>query len=236
MNPRPSFLRLAIAAFLTAILIAPPAFALESPPVGAAGYSVGRTASDRVGFHGTVSTQRSGSAQTALTDNSTGTAATTLAAGVGVQTIAIPLTSLATGLSTSAIDLLTNFTPGYRFKVLGFAFVTTVAGTGTSASQVFNLEIGTTNLTGGVLTLTLASQATIGTVTSATAITAANVGTATDTISIEMAAGGTVFTAGAGYFVLTIQNMDTADAHAGEVVLLNELRAALVAKGLIRGS
>lgn len=119
-----------------------------------------------------------------------------------------PLTSLATGLSTSAIDLLTGFTPGHAFKIVKFAFVTTVAGTGSGASQVFNIEIGTTNLTGGVLTLTLASQATIGTVTSATAITANNVGTKTDTISIEMAASGTVFTAGAGYFVITIQNLD----------------------------
>ncbi len=118
-----------------------------------------------------------------------------------------PLTSLATGLSTAAIDILTNYTPGFPFKLINFAFVTTVAGTGTSASQVFNLEVGTTNVTGGLLTLTLASQATIGTVTTATAITAANTGTATDTISIEMAASGTVFTAGAGYFVITIQNL-----------------------------
>ncbi len=44
--------------------------------------------------------------------------------------------------------------------------------------------------------------------TSATAITALNEGSATDTISIEMAASGTVFTAGAGYFVITIQTLD----------------------------
>jgi hypothetical protein len=192
----------------------------------------------------------------ALTDNSTGSAGTTIAAGVGVNTVTIPLTSLATGLSTSAIDLLTNYTPGYRFKILGFSFVTTVAGTGTSASQVFNLEIGTTNLTGGVLTLALADTDTIGKVKAATAITAANVGTSTDTISIEMAASGTVFTAGAGYFVLTIQNMDTADAVASLSArantlrtdtttqndndakiaeLANEMRAVLVALGLHKG-
>lgn len=126
----------------------------------------------------------------------------------GVYQHTMPLTSLATGLSTSAIDLLTQFTPGHAFRLLSLYFVTTVAGTGTSASQVFNLEIGTTNVTGGVLTLTLANQATIGTVTAATAITALNEGTATDHFSLEMAAGGTVFTAGAGYFVVTIQNLD----------------------------
>lgn len=137
-----------------------------------------------------------------------------LSSTAGMTMFVHPLTSLATGLSTSAIDILTGLTPGFPFKITSFAFVTTVAGTGTSASQVFNLEIGTTNLTGGVLTLTLASQATIGTVTASTAITAANVGTASDTISIEMAASGTVFTAGAGYFVIGIQNLQTAAAEA----------------------
>jgi hypothetical protein len=73
---------------------------------------------------------------------------------------------------------------------------------------VFNLEIGTTNVTGGALTLTLASQATIGTVTAATAITGANSFTATDTISLEMAAGGTVFSAGAGYFIIKMRRKD----------------------------
>ena len=125
----------------------------------------------------------------------------------GVYKYIHPMTRLATDLSTQAIDLLTNFTPGHAFKLLSLAFVTTVAGTGTSASQVFNLEIGTTNVTGGVLTLTLASQSAIGVVTNATAITALNEGSATDTISLEMAASGTVFTAGAGYFVISIQNL-----------------------------
>lgn len=151
-----------------------------------------------------------------LTDNSGGTAGGTIAAGVGVYKIIHPLTSLATGLSTAAIDILTNLTVGHRFKLIDFSFVTTVAGTGSSASQVFNLEIGNpgTNVTGGVLTLTLASQSAIGVVTAATAITAANIGSATDVMSIEMAASGTVFTAGGGYFVITVQNLDLADAVA----------------------
>jgi hypothetical protein len=125
----------------------------------------------------------------------------------GIFTYCHPLTSLATGLSTSAIDILTGWTPGFPFKIVSLAFTTTVAGTGASASQVFNLEIGSTNVTGGVLTLLLADTDTIGKRTNATAITAANVGTATDSISLEMAASGTVFTAGAGYFTITIQNL-----------------------------
>ncbi len=125
----------------------------------------------------------------------------------GSFTYCHPLTSLATGLSTAAIDLMTGYTPGFPFKIVGLTFTTTVAGTGTSASQTFNLEIGTTNVTGGVLNLLLADTATIGTIKSATAITALNTGSATDTISLEMAASGTVFTAGAGYFTITLQNL-----------------------------
>lgn len=152
-----------------------------------------------------------------ITDSTGGSASTTLAAGVGVYNMTVPLTSLATGLSTSAIDLMTGIVVGHKFKILGFYFVTTVAGTGSGASQTFNLEIGTTNVTGGSLNVTLASTSDIGEVTTSTAITAANTGTASDTLSIEMAASGTVFTAGAGYFVIRIQNMDTADAFASLV-------------------
>lgn len=226
-----SLLALGIAAALT-----PPARAIENVFIDAGGVHVGTATTDKVGFHdATASTQRAGAAQAAITDSTTGTAGDTAAAGVGVNTITIPLTSLATGLSTSAIDLLTEYVPGYRFKVLKFDFVATVVGAGSSASQVFNLEIETTNVTGGALTVTLASTNTIGKITSGTSITAANVGTATQKLSIEMAAGGTVFTAGAGYFVIMIQNMDTADAHAAEIQRITELRAALVEKGLIKG-
>lgn len=163
----------------------------------------------------------------ALTDNSTGTASDTIAAGTGVATITIPLTSLATGLSTLAIDLLTQYTPGYAFKLLAFDWVTTIVGAGAGASQTFNLEIGATNVTGGSLNVTLASTAGIGTITSGTAITGLNTGSASDTISIEMAAGGTVFSAGSGYFVIKIQNMDTANAVASLADHINDLIAAL---------
>ena len=155
-----------------------------------------------------------GNFSTAITDSSTGTALSAVAAGVGRYNRAHPVTSLATGLGVSAIDLLTAWTPGFKFKIVTFDFVTTVAGTGAAASQVFNLTIGATPLTGGVLTLTLASQSTIGAVTNGTAITALNTGSSAATISIKMAASGTVFTAGAGYFVMGMQNMDDADAFA----------------------
>lgn len=227
-----------VSALLLAALFVAPAHAVNEVRRTSAGLQVTTTTSDKVAFHGsTPVVQRAGANQAAITDNTTGASSgTTLAAGVGVNTITIPLTSLVTGLGTSAIDLLTNYTPGYRFKLLAFDFVTTVAGTGSGASQVFNLEIGTTNVTGGALTVNLTSTNTIGKISSGTAITADNVGTASDTLSIEMAASGTVFTAGAGYFVIKIQNMDTADAFAALVRQGNETRASLVEKGLIKGA
>lgn len=162
-----------------------------------------------------------------LTDSTTGTPGATLAAGVGISTLIHPLTSLVTGLGVLAIDLLTGYVPGYRFKILAFDFVTTLAGTGAGASQVFNLEIGAVDVTGGVCTVNLASTAAIGQLTSGTAVTANNVGSSSAAISIEMAAAGTVFTAGAGYFLIKIQNMDTADAVASLNTSINSINATL---------
>lgn len=214
--------------FLALCALAVPVFGqLTDVKQTAAGTVFGLRTDKKLGFYGAAPiAQPSGVGQSALTDSTGGTAATTLTSTVGVTQLTIPLTSLATGLSTSAIDLMTNITPGYAFKVLGFSFVKTVAGTGSGASQTFNLEIGTTNLTGGSLNVTLASTDTIGEITAASAITAANTGTASDTLSIEMAASGTVFTAGAGYFVITIQNMDTVNAFAFLARQTNALRSA----------
>lgn len=166
-----------------------------------------------------------GTLPVAITDNSTGTASDTIAAGAGVFTVAVPIQLAA--MTTLAADLVTNYTPGFAFKILGIAFATTTISTGAGASQTLNLEIGSTNLTGGVLTLTLAGTDTLGELTSATAITAANTGSAADTISVEVAAGGTIFTAGAGVLLIKIQNMDTANAIAALADHVNDLISAL---------
>jgi len=161
---------------------------------------------------------------TDLTDSTTGTASNTLAATVGVNTIAIPIQLAA--MTTAAADLITTYVPGYAFELLSAEFVTTTLGTGASASQVLNFEIGTTNVTGGVLTLLLADTNTLGKKTSATAITAANVGTASDSISLEVANAGTVFTAGAGVLLLKLRNLDTVNAIASLADKFNDLLEA----------
>ncbi len=190
-------------------------------------------------FNATPIVQPAGtsSSQSALTNSTTGTASTTLAAGAGVTTIAIPIQLAA--MTTSAADLITNYTPGYAFKVLSVDFRTTTLGAGSSASQVLNLEIGTTNLSGGVVTVTEASTDTLGEASAGTSVTANNVGTSSDTISVEVAASGTVFTDGAGVLLIKLQNMDTANALASLANLANGLRAALAPTtgvGLIKGA
>lgn len=150
-----------------------------------------------------------------LTDSTTGTAATTLAAGVGIQTLAffIDLATLANG------DTLTNYTPGYKFKLLSFDFRVHKAATTAAKAATLNLEIGTTNVTGGAIALTSANCTPAGAAVAGSAITAANTGTSSDTLSIE-ASSVTAFVEGNGWAIIKIQNMDTADAVASLATVL----------------
>lgn len=107
----------------------------------------------------------------------------------------ILLASIANG------DLLTGFTPGFAGKIVGFSAAVTAPATTAAKLSTLNLEIGTTDLTGGSLALTSANMTPLGAVVAATAITAANTFSASDTISIE-AASTTAFVEGS--IVLTI--------------------------------
>lgn len=162
---------------------------------------------------------------TALTDNSTGTASNTIAAGVGVTTLMFHINLVA--LTAAAADLMTDYVPGYAFKILSADYVTTTLGTGAGATMSLNLEIGATNVTGGVVNPTLANTATLGQLVAGTAVTAANVGTNASTLSIEVAAGGTIFTAGQGVLLVKIQNMDSANAIASLADHVNDLVTSL---------
>lgn len=161
----------------------------------------------------------------AFTDNTTGTASDTLAAGVGVTTLTF-VVDLVT-LTTLASELMTDYVPGYAFKILAVDFIVTDAGAGAGATQTINLEIGSTNLTGGVINPTLANTATPGALVSGTAVTANNTGTNASTLSIEVAAGGTIFTSGTGIILVKIQDMDSANAAASLADHINDLITAL---------
>lgn len=150
------------------------------------------------------------SASAVLLDSSGGTAAAAVAAGVGKYCLDIPLQLV--GI-TGNVDVVTGLVLGHKFKIItADFFVTKVVSTAAKAATL-NLEIGTTDLTGGVIALTSANCTPLGAKVAGTSITANNTGSATDAISLE-ASGVTAFAEGDGFVRLTIQNMDTADAFA----------------------
>lgn len=144
-----------------------------------------------------------------FTDNTTGAVSTTLAAGVGVVTVPLYVNNA----DLAAADLLTTYTPGYAFKILGVAYGVEKAVTTGSKLATLTPKISGVAVTGGVLSLTSAALTPQGAVVAATAVTAANTGAATDTISITGSAV-TAFVEGGGWIFLKIQNMDTANAVA----------------------
>lgn len=92
-------------------------------------------------------------------------------------------------------DIGTEFVPGYAGRIGKFYAVATKAASTASKLTTLNLEIGTTNLTGGALALTSANMTPIGAKVDASAITAGNTFSATDAISIE-ASSTTAFAEG----------------------------------------
>lgn len=100
---------------------------------------------------------------------------------------------------TSALTLLTLLASTKHYKFISFHAQPLSYDTGlVVGSQVLNLEIAGTDVTGGVLTLTFEhcdAAADLGANVSATAITAANEVHIGDIVQVEMAAGGTGFTA-----------------------------------------
>lgn len=118
------------------------------------------------------------------------------------------------GFGTSAQDLVTAWTPGIAGQILGFEAIVLRAGTGTGATQTFQLYIGSTAVTGLAQTLTLAGTATTGavkpsgTMTGATNTAAGGYFKATDTWTITCAASGTVFTAGDVVFKIKYAKLD----------------------------
>ena len=193
------------------------------------------------GFYGaTPVTQQSDASQVAFTDSTGGTVSDTMAVGVGVTSIAFPVGDFAnTGAgsfgATTTGDVVTDYIPGFKFKVLNLDFITDLPGVGGSASAAVAVHIGATPVTSCVCTVTEASTSARGELTSGVAATGANTGSATATISLNKATS-TVFTAGAGYFLLSLQNMDTADALASTADKVNEIRSSLVNLGLITGA
>lgn len=120
----------------------------------------------------------------------------------GATVLSFPV-NLAT-IPAGAGDVVTNFTLQGHGRITQVVAVVNEVGAGAGATRAFNLEINTTNLTGGVVTLTLANTATVGAAIVGTAVAGANEFNDGDTLSIEVAAG-TVFTGGRVAFLVTVE-------------------------------
>lgn len=132
----------------------------------------------------------------------------TLSEGLGVQWFAFKI-NLATITTTQ--DVVTGFVPGFAGTVLKTEFIVDQPVTTGSKLASLNVEIGTTNVTGGVVALTSALATPMGARIEGTAVTAANTFTATDALSVE-AASVTAFSEGSGTLLIKVRNDDTANA------------------------
>ncbi len=105
---------------------------------------------------------------------------------------------------TGAGDVVTDFRPGVDGVIENFSFVVNKPVTTGSKLATLNLEIGTTNVTGGTIALTSALATPQGKVIECAAITAANTIGRDDTLSIE-AASVTAFSEGTGSLIVRIR-------------------------------
>ena len=110
----------------------------------------------------------------------------------------ISLASVADG------DVVTNIRPGVNGYITHVEFVTGVAVTTGSKLSTLNLEIGTTNLTGGAVALTSAALTPKGARVAGTRITANNRILRASTLSVE-ASSTTAFAEGDGFLIVKIQ-------------------------------
>lgn len=114
-----------------------------------------------------------------------------------VLSIPVKLANLATG------DIVTQFVPGFSGTIEKVSFVVTDPTTDSDADATINLEIGTTDLTGGVVTLADDNANTLGAVIDGTAITGNNAFGNTDAISVE-ANVTSAFSDGEGVLLIVI--------------------------------
>ena len=98
-------------------------------------------------------------------------------------------------------DIVTSFTTPHAGVIEKVSFVTHDPAADPAKLSTLNLEIGTVDVTGGVLALTTAKCDTLGKIVAGTTVTAANVFAAGALISVE-AASTTTFTEGNGTLVI----------------------------------
>jgi hypothetical protein len=216
---------------LLAVTLAAYVYAANQVTFNANGINIGDNATDQVAFYGaTGQTQRTNAAEAALVDNTGGTPTTTLSPNVGVFTLAVPV-NLSAITQSGAIF---TYTPGFNFKLISAAFsVNTPATTAAKAANI-SAVIGATTVSGSTMALTTVNTGSLSALVAGAAITGQNTGTSASALTLT-ASSVTAFSQGSGMVLLTVQNMDHANAESSQTALLNELRTSLVNLGLIKG-
>ena len=170
--------------------------------------------------------------QAAITDSSGGTVGTTLASTLGRVLLTIPIADM---VKIADVDLLTDFVPKFAGKILALDWWQEDPVTTGSKASTISMDIETTAVTGGVLSLTSAACTPLGKIINGTAITAANTFTAAQKITIK-GASTTAFGEGSGAFIITLQNDDMVNAIASMAALQDEMRTAMVNFGSMKGA
>jgi hypothetical protein len=159
----------------------------------------------------------------AFTDNTTGTASSTLAAGVGIYNVSAYINLV----NITATGNVFYFLPGHAFKVLSMSATTEKPESVASKAVTLTPYVNGISVTGGALALTTANVVSVGGNISATSITAVNTGTSVQSLNIQCSTFTAAFTNGAVRVILTIQNMDSANAIASLASKINTIKAAL---------
>lgn len=110
--------------------------------------------------------------------------------------------------SISAADMVTAYTPGHPFRILGINATVTAPATTAAKAATVTAYIGSTAVTGASLALTSANMTPLGKVNSAAATVSNSTltGSSTDTISLT-ASSVTAFAEGSATFSVVIQNL-----------------------------
>lgn len=106
--------------------------------------------------------------------------------------------------SITAADVVTDFYPRVDGTIEYFGFEVDKAVTTASKLATLNLEIGTTDVTGGVISLTSAAATPKGKIIDGTAITGTNTLTRSSAISVE-ATAVTAFSEGTGSLIIRVR-------------------------------
>jgi hypothetical protein len=121
--------------------------------------------------------------------------------GNDVEILSFPI-ALAT--ITVAGDVVTDFRPGFAGTIEDISFVVGTPVTTAAKLATLNVEIGSTDLTGGLVALTSALATPLGKVIGGSAITANNTFTADQVISVE-ASAVTAFVEGTGTLYVRVR-------------------------------